>query len=273
MFLLVCALSVAVEYQSTARIVVQAASKQTTINGFSWQDLGGSGVYGGAAILYETTQQSEVTVSSCSFTSLFVGGGSSCPDSCKGGGAIFAEKVRFICNDCIFTDCYVVACRGGAISLRTESTANISSCKFIDCRAGSNKCWEVSGGGAVAVADGFLDISSSNFSSCTSASFGGGAIYAYAGINCVDCNFTSCASGETDANMTGGAIWATGSMSSSITGCNFTECSAQAAGAVYFTGDGLFDISATIVSRRRPSHAYGPTHRSYNSEDLDFPFE
>ena len=250
MMLFVFLLGVMSEYTPTqSRITVQGTQGSTMVSGFIWSvnfSEANARVWAGGAIHYDTTAQSQVSVLSCKFVACWNGweGGTtqSCPDGCKGGGAIFVNSLDLQCSNCVFEDCKAVSGRGGAIFARAQSSATVSTCWFTRCVASGRYCPQVSGGGAVAVNEKKLDISDCHFDDCSCASFGGGAIFVNGTIQCSSCWFTRCWCPRTDVNMSGGAVWLNASAASSVYECEFKECDAHTAGGVYFTGTGKLDI-------------------------------
>ena len=239
----------AVETANT-RVVVQDSSTTSTVQGSLWTGWTStnSGVWAGGAIHFDTNSQQAVTVLDCVFTDVWNGWNKDeqhCPDTCKGGGAIYTNRITLVCNTCHFKQCKTVSGKGGAILAASGSKATIQSCDFTQCASSGEQCPDCSGGGAVACTELQLVIKHCPFVDCSCPSFSGGAIYALGGIAGEDCDFTGCFAGNSEG-QSGGAVFVNGVASpSSIIDFTFTRCHAYAAGALsYSQGEGLLSISA-----------------------------
>ena len=235
---------------ANTRIVVQDSSTTSTVQGSLWTGWtsANSGVWAGGAIHFDTASQQAVTVYDCVFTDVWNGWNSAeqdCPDECKGGGAIYTNRITLVCDTCHFKQCKTVSGKGGAILAASGSKATIQSCDFTQCVSSGEQCSECSGGGAVACTELQLVIKHCPFVDCSCPLFSGGAIYALGGIVGEDCDFTGCVAGNSEGKS-GGAVFVNGVASpSSIIDFTFTSCYAYAAGALsYAEGEGLFSISA-----------------------------
>ena len=255
---------------ANSRLTVQRTSGPSQVRDSLWTGWTekNSAVWAGGAVHYDSPQNvPSLLISTCYFQDCWNGWeprsgdkGQLCPDSVKGGGGIFTDKVNLEAENCYFISCKAVSGRGGAILARGEAAnwAEIWNCTFENCIAEGTPCPQQAGGGAVAAETIMLKIWDSHFTNCDSQSFGGGAIYANAAINCTECDFTSCTASGHDENRTGGAIWIQGDTAdrqSIVTGCKFVECSAYAASAVYYSGTQPLEVTTCWFTDCSAEHA------------------
>ena len=168
----------------------------------------------------------ELTVKS----STFINNTATSLNMAEGGGAI-ENMNKIVINDSIFENNYAPSCSGGAIA--NSGTTNIENSSF------SNNI--SNGGGAVESYAGTLTVKSSIFTNNTSTSWGG-AIHNDGWDSTLNVS-NSTFIGNSAINDAGGAI--SGRSTMIVTGCNFTNNTANGTGA--YSGGGAIANSGSLT--------------------------
>ena len=213
----------------------------TEITSQGFVDLSDATVWGGGAIKVhndKTASDQGVTIKFCTFTRCSNGENVGCSDI-LGGGAVYVDGFRLLCEDCQFEDCQSRTGMGGAISAHHGCRAEISSCRFTNCRtASSGSCGGASEGGGAIYSNGattgselYLTVKDECvFTECTTPGTGG-SIWAKGGLLCQSSIFTGDKSVQSSK---GGIIHCESSRVETVSfiGCEFKTAKANDAGGL-----------------------------------------
>ena len=117
--------------------------------------------------------------------------------------------------NCSFTDCYATGGYGGAVRMYNGQNHSAYNCSFTNCYVKNNM------GGAIYISNSkYSVISGSNFTDCYSPNNGGAIFCSNSDSSIVDCNFNNCAAKEA------GAVYLN-SNNISVNKCTFIKCSSN----------------------------------------------
>lgn len=185
----------------------------------------------GGALTFRYTETSvQITVKNCTFNN--------CEGNCGGGinvtgliqpGEQEAPAAAVLIENCRFDSCRATC--GGALALIHRGGAEISGCSFERCQANS-------GGGVYLYDHSMLKSRCSSFNNCRATIAGGALTARFSTVELSASKVENCR-GDDD-NTQGGGYYLEKS-NSRITGESYSECHAQAGGAIRPVG-GIFKL-------------------------------